>query len=58
MKEKITKKFGILQGISLSFGIIIGIGIYFKTPSLLAVTGNNALLGLLAWVIGFIFIMF
>ena len=58
MKEKITKKFGILQGISLSFGIIIGIGIYFKTPSLLAVTGNNALLGLLAWIIGFIFIMF
>lgn len=52
MKEKIGAKYSIHTATSLVVGIVIGIGIYFKTSSLISIVQNNVILGLLAWVFG------
>lgn len=52
MKENIGKKYNLFQTISLAFGIVIGVGIYFKTGEIATLTQNNPLIGLLAWIVG------
>ncbi len=48
--EKLTKKYGLFTAICMVVGIVIGSGIFFKAPSVLAKAGN-ALYSTLAWVI-------
>jgi APA family basic amino acid/polyamine antiporter len=52
MKEVLTKKYGIVTTGAMVVGIMIGIGVYFRTGSLITITQGNTILGLYAWVFG------
>ncbi|MBR7116507.1 MAG: APC family permease [Clostridia bacterium] len=52
MENKLTKKYGLFTAICMVVGIVIGSGIFFKTQNVLNATAGNALMGVLAWVIG------
>jgi APA family basic amino acid/polyamine antiporter len=52
VKEKLTKKFGIMSTASLIVGIVIGVGVYFRTGSLMTITQGNTIIGLYAWIFG------
>ena len=58
MKEKVGAKYGLLSAIGLSFGIVVGIGIYFKTGEIAAISQGNVLIGLIAWVFAAIMTIF
>ena len=49
--EKLTRKFGLVTAICMVVGTVIGSGVFFKAQSVLAATGGNTPLGILAWVI-------
>ena len=48
--QHLTKKYGLFTAICMVVGIVIGSGIFFKAPSVIANAGN-ALNSILAWVI-------
>ena len=48
--EHLTKKYGLFTAICMVVGIVIGSGIFFKAPSVLANAGN-ALNSILAWIV-------
>lgn len=48
MDNHLEKRFGLPTAICMVIGIVIGSGIFFKTESVLKVTGGNALTGVLA----------
>lgn len=48
--QKLTKKYGLVTAICMVVGIVIGSGIFFKAPMVLANAGN-ALNSILAWAI-------
>lgn len=52
METKLEKKFGLITAIAMVVGIVIGSGVFFKAEKVLAATGGNLTLGILAWVIG------
>jgi len=52
MKEKIGAKYNINTATALVVGIVIGIGIYFKTSSIITLVQDNVMLGLLVWAFG------
>lgn len=55
--ETLKKKYGLFTAICMVVGIVIGSGIFFKAPSVLA-KGGNALFSTLAWIIaGFIMVI-
>lgn len=58
MKNIETKKFGLLTTISMIVGIVIGSGIFFKTPEIIKATEGNILLGSVAFIIAAISIIF
>lgn len=58
MKQTQSRKFGLLTSISMIVGIVIGSGIFFKTDNILASVNGSVLLGILAWIIGGIGIVF
>lgn len=58
MKKVETKKFGLITTISMIIGIVIGSGIFFKTPEIIKASQGNILLGALAFVIAAISIIF
>lgn len=58
MKNIETKKFGLLTSISMIVGIVIGSGIFFKTPEIIRATNGNILIGSLAFIIAAISIIF
>ena len=49
--EKLTRKYGLITAISMVVGTVIGSGVFFKSQSVLAATGGNTPLGIIAWVI-------
>ena len=52
------RKFGLVTTIAMIVGIVIGSGIFFKTPEVLQATGGNILIGSLAFVVAAISIIF
>ena len=52
MDNKLKKKYGLFMAICMVVGIVIGSGVFFKAQDILADTGGNVVLGILAWVIG------
>ncbi len=49
--EKLTKKYGLPTSICMVVGTVIGSGVFFKAQNVLAATGGNMTLGILAWII-------
>ncbi len=49
--EKLTKKYGLATAICMVVGTVIGSGVFFKAQNVLAATGGNMPLGIVAWVI-------
>lgn len=58
MENGQKRKFGLMTAISMIVGIVIGSGIFFKTDNILAAVGGSVTLGILAWVLGGIGIVF
>lgn len=58
MNGDLSKKYGLPTAIAMVIGVVIGSGIFFKTESVLAVTGGNAVVGIAALVmVGIIMII-
>lgn len=49
--EKLTRKYGLITAICMVVGTVIGSGVFFKSQNVLAATGGNTSLGIVAWVI-------
>lgn len=49
--EKLTRKYGLVTAICMVVGTVIGSGVFFKSQNVLAATGGNTPLGIVAWVI-------
>ncbi len=49
--EKLQKKYGLPTAICMVVGTVIGSGLFFKAQNVLAATGGNMPLGILAWII-------
>lgn len=49
--DKLHKKYGLLTAICMVVGTVIGSGVFFKAQNVLAATGGNMPLGIIAWVI-------
>ncbi len=49
--EKLTQKYGLVTAICMVVGTVIGSGVFFKAQNVLAATGGNMPLGIVAWVI-------
>lgn len=52
MDNELQKKYGLPTAIALVIGIVVGSGVFFKAEKILAATGGNLPLGILAWAIG------
>ncbi|MFV0288536.1 MAG: APC family permease [Mycoplasmatales bacterium] len=57
MNEK-TQKYGFLTAISMVVGIVIGSGIFFKADDILSTTGGSVTLGLIAFILVGIGVLF
>lgn len=53
-----TRKFGLLTTIAMIIGIVIGSGIFFKTPQIIQATNGNILQGALAFILAAFSIVF
>jgi len=49
--EKLTRKYGLITAICMVVGTVIGSGVFFKSQNVLAATGGNTPLGIIAWVV-------
>lgn len=58
MENVQKRKFGLLTTVAMIVGIVIGSGIFFKTDNVLTAVNGSVLLGVLAWVLGGIGIIF
>lgn len=47
----LKRKYGLFTGISMVVGVVIGSGVFFKAPKVLANTGGKLSTALLAWII-------
>ncbi len=56
--NQLTKKYGLLTAIAMVVGIVIGSGVFFKADDVLIKSGGNMLIGLAAWIIGAIGMIF
>ena len=52
MAQTLERKYGLFTAICMVVGIVIGSGVFFKAQTILAKTGGNMPLGVLAWIIG------
>ena len=50
--QKVKKQYGIWTGIAMVIGIVIGSGVFIKAGGVLAKSGGDLKLSLLAWFIG------
>ena len=50
--EKVKKQYGLWTGIAMVIGIVIGSGVFLKAGGVLALSGGDLKLSLLAWLIG------
>lgn len=58
MENTQKRKFGLLTTVAMIVGIVIGSGIFFKTDNILNAVGGSVALGVLAFVVGGIGIVF
>ncbi len=58
MENKLTKKYGLLTAICMVVGIVIGSGVFFKAQTVLQKTGGDMPLGIIAWIIGGLVMIF
>lgn len=49
---ELHKRYGLATAIAMVVGIVVGSGVFFKAEKVLAATGGDLRLGILAWVIG------
>ena len=50
--EKVKKQYGLWTGIAMVVGIVIGSGVFLKAGGVLALSGGDLKIALLAWLIG------
>lgn len=50
--EKVKKQYGLWMGIAMVIGIVIGSGVFLKAGGVLALSGGDLKLSLLAWLVG------
>ena len=58
MSNKLEKKYGLLTAICMVVGIVVGSGVFFKAQTILEKTKGDMPLGILAWVIGGVIMIF
>ena len=58
MEHKLERKYGLFTAICLVVGIVIGSGVFFKAQTILHKTEGNMPLGIIAWVIGGLIILY
>ena len=58
MKNELKKKYGLWTAIAMVIGIVIGSGVFFKAELILNKTGGNLPIGILAWLIGGLVMIF
>jgi len=56
--ETLKKKYGLWTSIAMVVGVVIGSGVFFKADDVLSLTNGNLIIGLVAWVIGAIAMIF
>ena len=50
--EKVKKQYGIWTGIAMVIGIVIGSGVFLKAGGVLALSGGDLKISILAWFVG------
>ncbi len=58
MDGKMERRYGLFTAICLVVGIVIGSGVFFKAQEILTKTGGNMPLGILAWIVGGLVMLF
>ncbi|MGM9662132.1 MAG: APC family permease [Oscillospiraceae bacterium] len=58
MESKLERKYGLFTAICMVVGIVIGSGVFFKAQVILQKTGGDMPLGILAWIIGGVIMIF
>ncbi|MDD6021802.1 MAG: APC family permease [Acutalibacteraceae bacterium] len=58
MENELKKKYGLLTAICMVVGIVVGSGVFFKAQTILQKTDGDMPLGILAWVIGGVIMIF
>jgi len=56
--SNLGKKYGVMTAIAMVVGNVIGSGIFFKAEKIQTVTGGNLPIGILAWLIGGLIMIF
>ena len=56
--ETLEKKYGLFTAVAMVVGVVIGSGVFFKADDVLILTEGNLILGLLAWGLGAIAMIF
>ena len=58
MENKLERRYGLFTAICMVVGIVIGSGVFFKAQTILQKTEGNMPLGILAWIIGGMIMIF
>lgn len=58
MEQKLERKYGLFTAICMVVGTVIGSGVFFKAQSVLQATGGDMPMGILAWVITGLLLVF
>ncbi len=58
MSNKLEKKYGLLTAICMVVGIVVGSGVFFKAQTILEKTNGDMPLGIIAWIIGGVIMIF
>ena len=58
MESELKKKYGLPTAIAMVVGIVIGSGVFFKAEAILKTTGGDMGMGVLAWIIGGLIMIF
>ena len=52
MENQLEKRYGLVTAICVVVGIVVGSGVFFKAEKILVCTDGRTSLGILAWLIG------
>ncbi|MBO5868306.1 MAG: APC family permease [Oscillospiraceae bacterium] len=58
MDQKLTRKYGLPTAVCMVVGTVIGSGVFFKAQNVLEKTGGNMSMGILAWIITGLLMLF
>jgi APA family basic amino acid/polyamine antiporter len=56
--ETLKKKYGLFTAVAMVVGVVIGSGVFFKADDVLMLTEGNLILGLIAWGLGAVAMIF